>query len=158
MFHLVRSLSFGARTKSKARYLRSSVKNRYRNKLIPLPVRSYYATRNNIKRLFQIQVLNNRPKPTKRLRMAGLLQRRRLASAVALSPKRAFPKRNRPPFEEIRDGLSRGAIRQPNPIDVEKECKRRKTRREVLFALTKGRGLGGNHRPPTYDVKSLVRC
>lgn len=41
--------------------------------------------------------------------------------------------------------------------DAEKAkiCKDRKERREVLSALKK---LGGNHKKPTYTIKSLVRC
>ena len=39
--------------------------------------------------------------------------------------------------------------------DMEKICKERKERREVMFA----KGVsGGHHRPPTYNFKSLVRC
>lgn len=39
--------------------------------------------------------------------------------------------------------------------DMEKICKERKARREVMFA----KGVsGGSHRPPTYNFKSLVRC
>lgn len=38
---------------------------------------------------------------------------------------------------------------------MKKICRDRKTRREVIFA--KG-ASGGNHRPPTYNFKSLVRC
>lgn len=39
--------------------------------------------------------------------------------------------------------------------DMEKICKERKARREVMFA----KGVsGGPHRPPTYNFKSLVRC
>lgn len=39
--------------------------------------------------------------------------------------------------------------------DMEKICKERKERREVMFA----KGVsGGSHRPPTYTFKSLVRC
>lgn len=39
--------------------------------------------------------------------------------------------------------------------DIEKICKDRKERREVMFA----KGVsGGSHRPPTYNFKSLVRC
>lgn len=39
--------------------------------------------------------------------------------------------------------------------DMEKICKDRKERREVMFA----KGVsGGPHRPPTYTFKSLVRC
>ena len=39
--------------------------------------------------------------------------------------------------------------------DMEKICKDRKERREVMFA----KGVsGGSHRPPTYTFKSLVRC
>lgn len=39
--------------------------------------------------------------------------------------------------------------------DMEKICKDRKERREVMFA----KGVsGGPHRPPTYTYKSLVRC
>lgn len=34
-------------------------------------------------------------------------------------------------------------------------CRARKIRREVLFA--KGRN-GGKHKPPTFSLKSLVRC
>lgn len=36
-----------------------------------------------------------------------------------------------------------------------KICQARKERREVLFASNKN---GGNHKPPKYTVKSLVRC
>ena len=40
-------------------------------------------------------------------------------------------------------------------LDMEKICKDRKERREVMFA----KGVsGGPHRPPTYSLKSLVRC
>lgn len=50
-------------------------------------------------------------------------------------------------------------IRQSLPSltrsDIEKICKDRKERREVMFA----KGIsGGPHRPPTYNFKSLVRC
>lgn len=50
-------------------------------------------------------------------------------------------------------------IRQTLPSltrsDIEKICKDRKERREVMFA----KGVsGGPHRPPTYNFKSLVRC
>lgn len=50
-------------------------------------------------------------------------------------------------------------IRQSLPTltkaDMEKICKERKSRREVMFA----KGVsGGPHRPPTYNFKSLVRC
>lgn len=50
-------------------------------------------------------------------------------------------------------------IRQSLPTftraDIEKICKERKARREVMFA----KGVsGGHHRPPTYNFKSLVRC
>ncbi len=50
-------------------------------------------------------------------------------------------------------------IRQSLPSltqsDMEKICKERKARREVMFA----KGVsGGPHRPPTYNFKSLVRC
>lgn len=50
-------------------------------------------------------------------------------------------------------------IRQSLPsltqADMEKICKERKARREVMFA----KGVsGGPHRPPTYNFKSLVRC
>ena len=50
-------------------------------------------------------------------------------------------------------------IRQALPsltkADMEKICKDRKERREVMFA----KGIsGGPHRPPTYNFKSLVRC
>lgn len=39
--------------------------------------------------------------------------------------------------------------------DMEKICKERRARREVMFA----KGVsGGSHRPPTYNFKSLVRC
>lgn len=39
--------------------------------------------------------------------------------------------------------------------DMEKICKERKERRQVMFA----KGVsGGPHRPPTYNFKSLVRC
>lgn len=39
--------------------------------------------------------------------------------------------------------------------DMQKICKDRKVRREVMFA----KGVsGGSHRPPTYNFKSLVRC
>ena len=39
--------------------------------------------------------------------------------------------------------------------DMEKICKDRKQRREVMFA----KGVSGRpHRPPTYSFKSLVRC
>lgn len=34
-------------------------------------------------------------------------------------------------------------------------CRRRKERRSVLFAKGK---VGGNHKPPTYTLESLVRC
>lgn len=50
-------------------------------------------------------------------------------------------------------------IRQSLPsltqADMQKICKERKARREVMFA----KGVsGGPHRPPTYNFKSLVRC
>lgn len=50
-------------------------------------------------------------------------------------------------------------IRQTLPsltqADMEKICKERKLRREVMFA----KGVsGGPHRSPTYNFKSLVRC
>lgn len=50
-------------------------------------------------------------------------------------------------------------IRQTLPSltrsDMEKICKERKERRQVMFA----KGVsGGPHRPPTYNFKSLVRC
>lgn len=50
-------------------------------------------------------------------------------------------------------------IRQSLPsltqADMQKICKERKARREVMFA----KGVsGGSHRPPTYNFKSLVRC
>lgn len=41
------------------------------------------------------------------------------------------------------------------PEQMKEICKERKKRREVIFA--KG-ASGGNHRPPTYNFKSLVRC
>lgn len=38
---------------------------------------------------------------------------------------------------------------------IKKICRDRKTRREVIFAIGAN---GGNHKPPTYTFKSLVRC
>lgn len=46
-------------------------------------------------------------------------------------------------------------LRQPTPLEITKICKERKERREVIFAKGKE---GGNHKPPTYTFKSLVRC
>lgn len=40
-------------------------------------------------------------------------------------------------------------------LDVEKICRSRKERREVIFALKK---QGGGHKPARYSNKSLVRC
>lgn len=40
-------------------------------------------------------------------------------------------------------------------VDWRKICKERKERKQVLHALGK---VGGNHKPPTYTFKSLVRC
>lgn len=34
-------------------------------------------------------------------------------------------------------------------------CRARRIRREVLFARGKN---GGNHKPPTFSLKSLIRC
>jgi hypothetical protein len=34
-------------------------------------------------------------------------------------------------------------------------CRARRIRREVLFARGKS---GGNHKPPTFSLKSLIRC
>lgn len=50
-------------------------------------------------------------------------------------------------------------IRQTLPTltreQMQKICRDRKSRREVIFAIG---ASGGNHRPPTYNFKSLVRC
>lgn len=47
-------------------------------------------------------------------------------------------------------------LRQSMPLlDITKICKERKARREVIFAKKK---QGGNHKPPKYTLKSLVRC
>lgn len=40
-------------------------------------------------------------------------------------------------------------------LDMERVCKARKERREVIFALKK---QGGGHKPARYTNKSLVRC
>lgn len=49
----------------------------------------------------------------------------------------------------------RKALPTLSKSDIEKICKDRKERREVMFA----KGVsGGPHRPPTYNFKSLVRC
>lgn len=41
------------------------------------------------------------------------------------------------------------------PVNSLNICEARKTRRRVIFAKGK---QGGNHRPPVYTLKSLVRC
>lgn len=40
-------------------------------------------------------------------------------------------------------------------LNKEKVCHERKERRECIFAFGK---QGGNHKPPTYTLKSIVRC
>lgn len=44
---------------------------------------------------------------------------------------------------------------QVSDLQKSKICQARKERREVLFASKK---TGGNHKPPKYTIKSLVRC
>lgn len=75
-----------------------------------------------------------------------------LAKAVALERK-ISSRKSRPPFSEIKQQIRIHRIE--GYIDKEKVCKDRKQRREVLFARGKS---GGGHRPPRYDIKSLVRC
>lgn len=64
-------------------------------------------------------------------------------------------------YQDLRflDAKGVDRIRQTLPTltreQMQKICRDRKTRREVIFA--KG-ASGGNHRPPTYNFKSLVRC
>lgn len=64
-------------------------------------------------------------------------------------------------MESVRTGSTRAnaprriPLYTPVDLDIAKICADRKARREVLFAKGK---QGGNHKPPTYTFKSLVRC
>lgn len=40
-------------------------------------------------------------------------------------------------------------------VSISAVCRARRIRREVLFARGKS---GGNHKPPTFSLKSLIRC
>ncbi len=70
-------------------------------------------------------------------------------------------KNKRLKMESARTGATRVTAPRKIPlftpvnVDVNKICADRKARREVLFAKGK---QGGNHKPPTYTFKSLVRC
>ena len=55
------------------------------------------------------------------------------------------------PFLRKVTGLSKERFE----VDARKICRERKERRAVLFAKAK---VGGAHKPPTFSLKSLVRC
>lgn len=61
--------------------------------------------------------------------------------------------------QDLRYLDAKGVVRQTLPTltreQMKKICRDRKARREVIFAIG---ASGGNHRPPTYNFKSLVRC
>lgn len=84
-------------------------------------------------------------------------ERRRLALAVPSL--KLLNSKNSPPFKALKDALKRGAWRNRPALTKDEICKRRRVRREVLFAKHKSKGKGiKKHRKPTYDYKSLVKC
>lgn len=64
----------------------------------------------------------------------------------------SFPRKARDSSQSGALSLKNLQARIQTPLDI---CRQRKQRREVLFAKGK---QGGNHKPPTYTFKSLVRC
>lgn len=68
------------------------------------------------------------------------------------------PTRLSAPLRDLKRGLNatRSVIGfQISDFVKSKICQARKERREVLFASKKN---GGNHKPPLFKIKSLVRC
>lgn len=68
------------------------------------------------------------------------------------------PTRLSAPLRDLKRGVNatRSVIGfQISDFVKSKICQARKERREVLFASNKN---GGNHKPPLFKVKSLVRC
>lgn len=68
------------------------------------------------------------------------------------------PTRLSAPLRDLKRGVNatRSVIGfQISDFVKSKICQARKERREVLFASKKN---GGNHKPPLFKIKSLVRC